>query len=316
MQFTVSFCAGFSPPKLDRSNAHTDSNVLDVLGKAPETNAPSGPREALERPFGDIATEICRLNKISNTIRRASKEGEILKASSFQIKDDDGYDLEPFLLDLFENHIRDRFPNISETIQQRLARAMLLRRKRILHRRYRQGNTAIRPQKAVPEASITLPAVPLVQDGGQVAAVAATTIVPSQIKSAITLLPDKFKMAASSPSVISASRTVALGNHEALNFPPAPWLAAKRKYERFKSQRLAVNQTALAEPELCATMDSGKDPPPSLNVANKVAEDTTSVEAKLEDTLESDFQAIGEIACPYCLYALPAEEVFDEQKWQ
>lgn len=261
-----------------QSNVHTGSDVLDALGKSPAANAPSVSNEALERSFGDIATEISRLNKISNTIRRASREAQILKVSDFQITDDDGNDVEPLLLDHFRHHIRDRFPNISDTIQRRLARAMLLRRKRILHRRHRQGNTVIRPQKAAPKASITLPAarptVPSAQDNpqqddGEVAAVAETTIAPSQIKSATTLIPSKFKMAASSPSVISASKTVALGNHEALNFPPAPGFAAKRKYE-----------------------------------------------AELKDTLKSDLQAIGEITCPYCLYALPAEEVFDERKWQ
>ncbi|KAH8586928.1 hypothetical protein B0O99DRAFT_695020 [Bisporella sp. PMI_857] len=287
----------------------TYSDVLDIIVESPATNTLGIPREALERCFGDIATEISRLNKMSNTIQRASKEAQILKASDFRIKDDDGYDVEPLLLGHFERYIRDRFPNISNTIQERLACAMLLRRKRILYRRHRQGKMAPRPQKEVLKASIILPAarptVPLAQgnpqqDDGQVVAVAATTVVPSQIKSATTLLPEKFKTAASSPSVISASKTVALGNHEALNFPPAPGLAAKRKYEQLKSQRLAVHQTVLDELELCATKDSY----------------IASIEAKLKDTLKSDLQAIGEITCPYCLYALPAEEVFDERKWQ
>lgn len=74
---------------------------------------------------------------------------------------------------------------------------------------------------------------------------------------------------------------------------PAPGLAAKRKYEHLKSQRVAdyYNLTELG----------GGRPDAEFN---------------LDALLKSDLQAIGEITCPYCLYALPAQEVFDERKWQ
>jgi len=65
-----------------------------------------------------VATEISFLNKVSNTIRRASNEVQILKASSFQIKDDEGNDMEPLLLTHFEHYIGGRFPNINNTIQR------------------------------------------------------------------------------------------------------------------------------------------------------------------------------------------------------
>ncbi|KAF5984258.1 serine threonine phosphatase [Fusarium coicis] len=41
----------------------------------------------------DIAAEITRLNKISNTIRRASKHAQTLRAGDFTIKDDEGNDI-------------------------------------------------------------------------------------------------------------------------------------------------------------------------------------------------------------------------------
>ncbi|RYP30524.1 hypothetical protein DL767_006201 [Monosporascus sp. MG133] len=280
----------------------TCSGVLGMLDEPPATNARNVAGGLLERSFGDVATEISRLNKISNTIRRASKEAQVLKASNFQIKDDDGNDVEPLLLGHFERYIGDRFPSISKTVQQRLARAMLLRRKRILYRRHRQGNTATLPQKAVLKASVTLPAAqPIVpsaqgnpkQDNGQVAAVPTTTIATSRIESATTLTPNKFKVASSSPSIISASKTVALGNHEALVFPPAPGIAAKRKYEQLKRRRVVDYHNAVS-----------------------LEETRSEAESKLNELLKSDLQAIGEITCPYCLYALPAQEIFDERKWQ
>lgn len=289
-------------------------------------NVLSAPNKALERSFVDIATEIRHLNKISNIIRRASKEDHNSKAKDFQIRDDEGNNVEQELLGHFRRHIRDRFPKISDTIQQRLASAMVLRRKRILYRRHRQGNMAIRPQETVPEASVTLPSTPMnplsvqrrtQRDKVPAAVVAPAIFAPSRIESATTLATEKYKKAASTPSVVSASNTVALGSHDTLIFPPAPGFAAKRKYERLKSKRLAIHQDALDRlAESPATADSSQDILINRNASGMTSEQIASAEAEIKDILKSDLQAVGEIMCPYCLYALPAELVFDERKWQ
>ncbi|KAF4338103.1 serine threonine phosphatase [Fusarium beomiforme] len=240
-----------------------------------------GSNESLQKALIDVAAEISRLNKISNTIRRASKETQALKASNFQIKDDEGNDVEDILLEHFRHHIGDRFPNLGETLQGRLARTMVVRRKRILYRRHRQGSTSIEPQKNVPENPVELPNAQLITSSeqdktkskspkGTVSQPATST--PSQVKSATTLAPEKFQRAAASPSVISASKTVALGNHEALVFPPAPGFALKKRYEQLKTRR-DVSEAGM----------------------KKVLE-------------EDDLIGIGEITCPYCLYALPAQQ--------
>ncbi|KAH6632375.1 hypothetical protein F5144DRAFT_489216 [Chaetomium tenue] len=123
--------------------------------------------------------------------------------------------------------------------------------------------------------------------------VATTIIAPSQIKSATTLGPDKFKIASSSPSAVSSTKTVALGNHEALVFPPAPGASAKRNYEQLKKQREADFQVAVG-----------------------LGQEISEAQSRLDELLKSDLQAIGEITCPYCLYALPAQEMFEDRKWQ
>ncbi|UPK95818.1 hypothetical protein LCI18_006753 [Fusarium solani-melongenae] len=274
----------------------TCSKAIAQLAESSTTDVSTTTNDRLGQSFLDIAAEITRLNKISNTIRRASKDTQVLKASNFQIKDDEGENAEPLLLSHFGHHIGDWFPGISETIRQRLARAMLLRRKRILYRRHRQGNTSIRSENTIPQASVTLPdARPAAESSlqtaskkkGEKASVGRPTskVAPSQVKSATTLAPEKFKMVSSSPSVVSASRTIASGKHQVLTYPPAPGFAAKRRYEKLKSQR-------------------------TIEAAEK------STEPSLQELLESDLRAIGEITCPYCLYALPAAEVFDERKWQ
>ncbi|EEU35605.1 uncharacterized protein NECHADRAFT_86789 [Fusarium vanettenii 77-13-4] len=273
------------------------TGLLESLNYRVQTSdASTTANDRLGQSFLDIAAEITRLNKISNTIRRASKDTQVLKASNFQIKDDEGENAEPLLLSHFEHHIGDWFPGISENIRQRLARAMLLRRKRILYRRHRQGNTSIRSENTISQTSVTLPdaqpgagsslqTTSKKKDAKAAISRPASKVAPSQVKSATTLAPEKFKMVSSSPSVVSASRTIASGKHQVLTYPPAPGFAAKQRYEKLKSQRIV-----------------------------EAAE--TSTEPGLRELLESDLQAIGEITCPYCLYALPAAEVFDERKWQ
>ncbi|RFU80041.1 serine threonine phosphatase [Trichoderma arundinaceum] len=271
------------------------SKALDVLARDLAANISSAPNETIGRSFGEIAVEISHLNKMSNMIRRASKETQILKAGDFRIKDDEGNDVEPLLLLHFARHIGDRFPNISDTLQQRLANAMLLRRKRILQRRYRQGNAAIQLEETATKVSISFPDSRqpgtstqgnLLQKVDYDTGKTKAMIAPSLIKSATTLQPNKFKAAASSPSVVSATETVALGNHETLNFPPAPGLASKRKYEQLKSKRLAAHQAEIHKlDELCATLDS-TDEKAALSMSQKIAEDRISAEEKLKDILK------------------------------
>ncbi|KAI7764031.1 hypothetical protein LZL87_006413 [Fusarium oxysporum] len=268
--------------------------LLKVLVSIIESSNRGNANEDFQKGLVDAASEISRLNKISNTIRRASKDTQALKASSFQIKDDEGNDVEDILREHFKHHICDKFPGLGEVLQDRLAQTMLLRRKRILYRRYRQRSTIIRSQKTEAEKPVELP-------NAQSAASSKhsktqknkpkehTTrsrralATPSQVKSATTLVPGNFQKAAANPSVVSASRTVALGSHEALIFPPSPGLALKKRYEQLKKQ---------------------------MNVTEHGASSLS------EGLSEKELVDLIEITCPYCLHALPAQQVFDDRRWQ
>lgn len=274
--------------------------------------------KALERSYGDIASEISHLNKMSNMIRRASKENQEFKIKNFQIKDEDK-NAERTLLDNFKRHIGDRFPIASNIIQQRLAEAMILRRKRVLYWRYRQQEATMKLPKTDLNISNSLPELqPLVspaqinipQEDRQEIRATEPAVAPSRIQSATTLQPDKFKMVAKSSSV-GSTMTIALGDHETLIFPTAPGANAKRKYEQLKKERLAVHKTALDRLDM-GYLDKGsrRSSRPGEQVSPAIANED------LKSTLEADLQAIGEITCPYCLEALPAIEVFDQRKWQ
>lgn len=215
---------------------------MDGHGKNPELDVPALTK-ALERSYSNIASEISRLNKMSNMIRRASKENQALKINNFQVKDEDE-DVERTLLDHFKHHISDRFPIASNVIQQRLAEAMILRRKRILYWRYRQQEAAAKLTLSKPQPLVLSAQVDLPQEVKQETRAAEPVVASSEIQSAITLQPDKFKIAATSPSIGSAA-TIALSDHEILSFPAAPGANAKRKYEQLKKERLAAHKTAL-----------------------------------------------------------------------
>jgi hypothetical protein len=287
--------------------------------------------EKLDRSIRVIANEISLLHRLSNTIRRASKDSQNLKAAkSFRIQDDEGNDAEPLLRELFASYILGRFPDISNAIRQRLASTMLLRRKRILYRRSRYGETPIRPKKTISQPTITQPPTqqqaaiapeqPLGPDGPEVAAKSAQSIVQSLAVSATTLVADNFKKA-SAPSVVSVTKTVALGNHEDLIFPPAPNGRVKQKYKQLKKQREEEHKTYLKSlPFYLLYEEHNGQPPLNLDTLSKLRQKISDAEAKLQKILEKDWndcnRAIAEVTCPFCFYALPSLDVIDEKKWK
>jgi hypothetical protein len=264
-----------------------------------------------------MANEIGLLHKFSNTIRRASKETQDVKAAKiFRIRDDDGNDAEPFLQELFANYIRDMFPEVKDNIRQRLAGTMLLRRKRILYRRNRYGKTIIRPQEVPSQPSIARPRVgttsiqPREPAEQQATATPSRSVVQSLAQTATTLSPDSFQKA-SSPSVVSVSKTIALGNHEELAFPPAPCGGLLQKYRQLRKQREEKHRAFLES--LTGYEENYGQPTPSMDL-------TSATEANHRKILEQDWndclRAIGEVTCPFCFYALPAQDAIDEKKWK
>ncbi|KAL6835773.1 hypothetical protein J3E69DRAFT_373099 [Trichoderma sp. SZMC 28015] len=273
----------------------------------PETHISSILDERLGKLLDYIAAEISHLNKMSNIIRKASQDSQNIQARDFHMTDEEGNDLQPILLSHYKRYIGEGFPTASVTIQQRLADAMILRRKRILYRRSRYGGTAIQLPKVENKVSLTLPDSLLQLEDKQ------KVIAPSQIKSATTLQPEKFKTAASSPSVVSTTMTVALGNHEALKFPTAPGLHAKRKYEQFKAEQLAAHHAMLGRAD---EPSSATDPALNAAVGTRDAKRRLFTEQQLSKVFKPDVPAIGEVTCPYCFYTLSLEEIFNEKKWQ
>ena len=230
-------------------------------------------KEVFDRAVQAIANEISLLHKLSNAIRRASKESQNLKApKGFQIRDDGGNDLEPMLEERFAHNIRDQFPDISDAIQKRLAATMVLRRKRILYRRSRYGKTPIRPKQTIPQPKVNIPAprqqtaIPSEQilqlDGPESTAKPTQCIVRSLAISATALTANRFKKALEPSVVVSTVGTIPLGNRHDLIFPPAPRSYVIQKFKRLKKQRQEDHEAYLKALPHCPlyTQYNGQSP--------------------------------------------------------
>jgi len=185
----------------------------------------------LSRILGQIECDIDLLNKFSNTIRRASKAAQHQRADKRKILDDDGTDIETHLLEIFE---RSLHPAIGDIIRWRLARAMVLRRKRILYRRSRQqmirshARAVTIPDlvlKSAPGSPTPPGNTPPLPGPINIATLVVPTT-PSQVPSATTLRPEGYKKA-TTPSVVSQARSIFVGKHASLPFPPLPYRASQ-----------------------------------------------------------------------------------------
>lgn len=295
------------------------SRIINSLSPGTFDNSLEAIDESLDQALRGIANEISLLHRFSNTIRRASKEKQNDKAAkAFIIEDDEGNNAEPFLQALFTNHIRDRFPGASDEIQQRLASTMLMRRKRILYRRSRYGKSINRTQEVPSQPSIAQPqAQPAIQLPEEPAKRGVVTKAPqitaqSVAQAATTLSPESFQRA-SSPSVVSVSKTVALNNHEEVRFPPAPCGGLKRKYKKLKQEREKQYTNDLK-------LIPRQTEPSGSQRSSLFSEMIQAREAKYKEALANDWneclRSMPEISCPYCFCALPVEDVADEKKWR
>jgi len=140
------------------------------------------------------------------------------------------------------------------------------------------------------------------------------SVVPSQTKTATTLAPETFQKVSSTPSFISQTKTIAFGNHEALVFPSPPGNRARRRYERSKAARLA-SYTAMLESLPKYQLDKEHNGMEGRAIS-LLEEQVSATKATMELALKTDLEAIGEITCPYCFHAFPAQDVFDDGKWR
>lgn len=172
------------------------------------------------------------LHRLSNLVRKASFANQHKRADKFILKDEDDNDMSDTLTDYYTKLIKREFGGMQETLVQRLAASMLMRRRRIMYRRSQQQRWKI-PQvepktknlelatPSTKSASTSLePTVPLKSEKVLVLKPEGITTAPSRLTA--TTIDTNIRRRVSAPSGISKGSTAPLNEQSQLLIPPPP----------------------------------------------------------------------------------------------
>ncbi|KFY45073.1 hypothetical protein V494_01165 [Pseudogymnoascus sp. VKM F-4513 (FW-928)] len=324
LQYQIQKCPDFTTP-----NSPQKKVAKEKAGALHKTQL-----DELDHIVRSIANEISLLYKLSNTIRRASRDSQNEKAAtSFKMKDqdEDEKDLEFVLRESFESNISDLFSGISPVLKKRLAATMIVRRKRVLYRRHRLDQlktlaTATQVAQPVIHPLTAQPRIDPVKGPEprlNVAPVQKTLenvierngVAKSQAQSATTLAANKFHQ--SSPSVVSASETIAIDSHDNLTFPPPPLGYIKRDFKKFKAQLKAERSKRVFEiQQNTVAHDNVGNIPSSWHLEKLVREkEVMSFKVSLREYWKKCNERVVDVFCPFCCCSLSSREVKDYNKW-
>ncbi|KAL8348371.1 hypothetical protein RB598_001599 [Gaeumannomyces tritici] len=300
-------------------------HIDDCAMLVPEDGSEDAPiiEEMLDRVLQGMAGEISMLFSVSNIIRRASRESQNIKA------DEENTEVDPLLQQRFLWHVRGRFPTPHEDpdkdltpeqlterlgwerLTERLASTMLLRRKRVLYRRSRYGSNPIRT-KGAERPTVQFPmatgdnkalhkpvlsrAIPSLDRSTS----DARSHAPSTVSfghSATTLSQKRFQKA-STLSVISASRTVALTNQDALDFPQPPLSCFDEQYQKKVEQEWRKFIEGLEE----ILGDIG-----TSTASERMVGAVEALDLALKEAFQACITKVVEFTCPICFHTLPGE---------
>lgn len=281
--------------------------------------------------------DIKLLHQLSNTIRKAGRESQNSKAATmFEIKDEEGNNIESALKSAFLRNLRDQCPGAEDRLLERLASTMVLRRKRILYRRSRRTRYLPRAPPPVPVPPVEAPSPaplpvivepPLVTvEAPQEAAcdcpalpVPEQSVVESQAKTTTTLDLQRLRNP-SAPSLVSGA-TVPWNKHDDLVFPPPPRATLLDRFRQLKAQHRAAFQEKLSNlpnyPEYARLGDQIPLEPAELEALRSQVE---GLKQQLYSAIEVDREGCNaeetEVCCPYCLEALSSTKVKQHGNWR
>ncbi|PYH93865.1 Annexin [Aspergillus ellipticus CBS 707.79] len=291
----------------------------------------------VENAVKAVADEISLLHQLSNTTRKASREAQNLKAAStFEIRDQDGNNVEKAFRDMFAMElVRRKFPQCGETIIKRLATSMLLRRKRILYRRSRWGyeshlskktaSSSLFIHQKVPETLDHLADDTITQSLDEKEPSVAEAFEPapsnsgSRAQTATTVTSEQFNRA-SAPSVAHRARTIHLSASDELIFPPPPKNVIMSKFNAMRSKREEEHADFL-EPlkNYSIYKEHNGSPPLDSDKLENLITEIAKAEHALKDAIRNYhkicFEGEIEVICPYCCCTLSGHDVVDAHIW-
>ncbi|KAL2844258.1 hypothetical protein BJX68DRAFT_269784 [Aspergillus pseudodeflectus] len=257
---------------------------------------PSPDQDLLGTALEPISKDITLLHRLSNSIRRASRESQNQRAATdFNLTDEEGNDVGLIFRDLFARElIARKFPGCSDTLRVRLASAMLLRRKRILYRRSRHNQLI--------ETKDTTQTVE--RKGPSTARSKASS-------GATTVIPEQFKRVSMGPLVTRAS-TLRLTASESTLFPPAPKARLVRRLKSLGKDEILESMTTQSTRQFETLSINNDDEYQHPSVKTTELDLDKSVEHDDKPWYEGNY----EVACPYCCCMLSSTDVMDDNKWR
>ncbi|KAH0526242.1 hypothetical protein TsFJ059_009591 [Trichoderma semiorbis] len=170
------------------------------------------------------------LHRLSNLVRKASFANQHKRADKFILKDDDDNDMSDTLTDYYTKLIKREFSGLQDTLVQRLAASMLMRRRRIMYRRSQQQRwkmPQVEPKiKGLELASTKLMptplelSVPLKNEKVLASKPEGITTAPSRLTA--TTIDTNIRRRVSAPSGISKGSKAPLNEQSQLLIPSPP----------------------------------------------------------------------------------------------
>jgi hypothetical protein len=214
-----------------------------------------------------ISEEVTILHRLSNTIRKATRDVRNAKIdSSFHLTDEQGENIEQEVNTMFAKLVATSISCAGKHISDRFVASMMTRRRRVSYRREERNSPKTPPSSqtaSVPKIQIEPPASsrsgdllkPADKPSSQ--ALLGPTSGPkvknppkmpnlkgSEVQAAMTLSPSGYL---SSPSIApsNSGKTVAQDSLQTLPFPPRPRMYDRQRYNTLKSPIVAHHDAQL-----------------------------------------------------------------------
>lgn len=279
----------------------------------------------------EIADKISLLHQISNLIRKASSNKHNIKAANeFVIRDDTGNDYGPTFRNLVALAIiRQFFPQCPRSLQERLADAMLLRRKQILYRDSRYGKSPLRNTASAPSART----LDYINNQNVTQGVSTTTepqpgsntnparnVASSRAPTATTLDHAQWQKVSTAPSSTGQPTVFQPTQDDKLSFPDGPKKSIRVRLKALKRGREADLQQQLESiPNYDIFQEHNGQPPLEPDIVEQIQKEIETLKTKTDEDIERDEELCRtgsmEATCPYCCCIISSATIMNKNKW-
>ena len=292
-----------------------------------------------------ISEEITILHRLSNTIRKATRDlRNTTIDSSFHLTNEQGENIEQEVNTMFAKLVAISIPCAGKHIGDRFVASMMTRRRRVSYRRT-ERNSRKTPQ---PTASSQTASVPKIQmeplasnrsgdllkpaDEPSSQALLGPTSGPkvtnpprmpnlkgSEVQTATILSPSRYLKASSSPSIASSNsrKTVAQDSLQTLPFPPRPRMYDRQRYNTLKPPIVAHHDAQIKEliaNEQVYLTDGRFDK--GLEIKQSIAAENKKYRDERQQLKRKCGQYQGSITCPICLRLYEKQTFKHDTKWR